>query len=100
MKSIEEQVAADIAARSALGVKKYGFTVADNPLPLKAWLQHAYEESLDLPIYLKRAITQLEQKDKKRPSKDWESPCGCIKCLRDRKETRRSTLPDTLAGEV
>jgi len=58
--SIEQQVAEDIEARSRLGVKKYGFTVADNPLPLKAWLQQAYEESLDLPIYLKRAIVELE----------------------------------------
>jgi len=61
--SIEQQVAEDIAVRSAKGLKKYGFTVADNPLPLKEWLQHAYEESLDLPIYLKRAIRELEMNE-------------------------------------
>ena len=61
--SIEQQVAEDIASRSAKGVKKYGVTVADNPLPLKEWLQHAYEESLDLPIYLKRAIREIEKQE-------------------------------------
>lgn len=56
-------VAQDMAARAALGLKKYGFTVAENPLPLKEWLQHAYQESLDLPIYLKRALVEIEEKE-------------------------------------
>jgi hypothetical protein len=34
--------------------------VADNPLPLRAWLQHAYEEALDQAIYLKRAMECLD----------------------------------------
>lgn len=55
----EAQVCADIAARQQKGIAKYGTTVADNPLSIVQWLQHAYEESLDLPIYLKRAITAL-----------------------------------------
>lgn len=52
----EAKVCEDIAARQRLGVQKYGFTVADNPLPLRQWLQHAYEESLDLAVYLRRAM--------------------------------------------
>jgi hypothetical protein len=56
----EARVCADIAARQALGLRKYGQTVEDNPLPLKAWLQHAYEETLDQAVYLKRAIEQIE----------------------------------------
>lgn len=56
---IEAQVCADIAARQQRGIQKYGTTVQDNPLPLKAWLQHAYEEALDHAIYLKRAIAEL-----------------------------------------
>ena len=51
---------ADVAARQAKGILKYGITVADNPLPLKAWLQHAYEECLDQAIYLKRAMWEVE----------------------------------------
>jgi hypothetical protein len=34
--------------------------VQDNPLPLRAWLQHALEEALDLAIYLQRAVEQID----------------------------------------
>lgn len=53
----EAQVCFDIAKRQQHGIKKYGKTVADNPLTETQWLQHAYEEALDLSIYLKRLIT-------------------------------------------
>lgn len=58
---IEAKVCADITRRQAHGVAKYGQTVAGNPLPLKAWLQHAYEETLDKAVYLKRAIAEIEK---------------------------------------
>lgn len=51
-----------IAARQRLGVAKYGTTVAQNHLELRAWLQHALEECLDQAIYLKRAIEELDAK--------------------------------------
>lgn len=57
---IEAAVCEDIARRQQLGKAKYGVTVADNPLSLLAWLRHAYEESLDFPIYLRRCIADLE----------------------------------------
>ena len=57
---IESEVCADIAARQRKGVAKYGTTVADNPLPLNAWLQHAYEECLDQAVYLKRVMREME----------------------------------------
>lgn len=57
---IEAQVCSDIAKRQALGLAKYGVSVAANPLPLREWLQHAYEETLDQAVYLKRAISALE----------------------------------------
>lgn len=60
---IEWEVCDDIAKRQATGVAKYGTTVADNPLELKAWLQHAYEETLDKAIYLKRAIREIEKNE-------------------------------------
>lgn len=56
----EAAVCEDIAHRQKLGIAKYGTTVAENPLPLRAWLQHAYEETLDKAIYLKRAIHELD----------------------------------------
>jgi hypothetical protein len=52
----ELQVCQDIALRQQLGIAKYGTTVADNPLSRRQWLQHAYEEALDLAVYLKRCI--------------------------------------------
>jgi hypothetical protein len=54
----EAIVCADIAERQRLGVAKYGMTVKDNPLTLKEWLQHAYEECLDQAVYLRRAIDE------------------------------------------
>jgi len=58
----ELSVCEDIAIRQARGIDKYGMTVADNPLSHRQWLQHAYEEALDMAIYLKRAIEELDNK--------------------------------------
>lgn len=57
----ESDVCADIQKRQERGLTKYGVSVADNPLHLKEWLQHAYEECLDQAIYLKRAMRELEK---------------------------------------
>jgi hypothetical protein len=59
----ELSVIRDIAARQQMGINKYGTTVADNPLCLREWLVHAYQEMLDGAIYLKRAIEMEEIKD-------------------------------------
>lgn len=59
--SIVEAVREDLLQRSQKGIKKYGTTLADNPLELKQWLQHAYEECLDQANYLKSAILKLEK---------------------------------------
>ena len=57
----ETQVCADIKRRQELGIAKYGTTVAQNPLELRQWLQHAYEEKLDDVVYMKRAIQELDK---------------------------------------
>ena len=57
----EARVCGDIARRQALGLAKYGVTVEGNPLPLREWLVHAFEEALDLSIYLKRAIEEMDK---------------------------------------
>ena len=56
----EARVCEDIARRQQLGIHKYGQTVSANPLGHRAWLWHAYEESLDHTVYLRRAIEQLD----------------------------------------
>ena len=58
---IEAAVCDDIAERQKKGIAKYGLTVAENPLNLREWLQHAYEETLDKAVYLKRAIAMLAE---------------------------------------
>jgi hypothetical protein len=57
----EARVIADIECRQIDGILKYGTTVDENPIPLRAWLQHAYEESLDKAIYLRRAIEEMDR---------------------------------------
>lgn len=60
MTDIEQQVCSDILARQKVGLAKYGVSVAESPLPLKEWMNHAYQECLDQAIYLKRAIAEIE----------------------------------------
>lgn len=57
----EARVCADIAGRQQAGLAKYGTSVESNPLTLRAWLVHAYQECLDQAVYLKRAIEELDK---------------------------------------
>lgn len=57
---IEPLLAQMLLDRQALGVRKYGVTVAGNPLTHRQWLQHALEEALDLAVYLRRAIAEID----------------------------------------
>ena len=57
---VEAEVCDLIADRQRKGIAKYGMTVADNPLALRDWLQHALEEVLDQAVYLKRAINEID----------------------------------------
>ena len=60
---IEAEVCIEISKRQEFGIAKYGTTVADNPLSLRQWLQHAYEETLDKAIYLRRAIAEIDAQE-------------------------------------
>ena len=59
----EAEVCADIARRQAFGKNKYGTTAAENPLSLRCWLVHQYEELLDAAIYAKRAIAEIDAQE-------------------------------------
>ncbi len=56
----EARVCADIAARQAKGIAKYGKTVEGNPLTQREWLNHAYEECLDQAVYLRRLMEDMD----------------------------------------
>jgi hypothetical protein len=58
---VQDAVIADIEARKAVGIERYG-------TPLQAFngrdaLQDAYEEAIDLAMYLKQCIIERDAKD-------------------------------------
>lgn len=59
---VVEAVRADLLRRSQIGFKKYGVGLDRPDLNQRDWLQHAYEEALDLANYLKRMIMDLDDK--------------------------------------
>lgn len=56
----------DLLAREEKGFKEYGTTMDRTDLTELEWLQHAYEESLDLSIYLKKLIKIKTNENAKR----------------------------------
>ena len=56
MSKVTEQVINDIQKREQKGIETYGTTMDRDDLTQDQWLQHAYEESLDFCIYLKKLI--------------------------------------------
>lgn len=52
--SIVFDVIKEIAERAEAGLNKYGTTMDRTDLNASDWVQHAYEEALDMAIYLKR----------------------------------------------
>lgn len=58
----ERLVCEDIIRRQAFGLGKYGVSVQDNPLNLREWINHAYEEALDLAVYLRRCMEEIDRK--------------------------------------
>lgn len=62
---IVEAVREDLLKRSQVGINKYNTTLERNDLNLKDWLQHSYEECLDMANYLKRCIIEIETNEKR-----------------------------------
>jgi hypothetical protein len=56
----------DLLEREDKGLKEYGTTMDRTDLTEEDWLQHAYEESLDLAIYLKKIIKTKQNENAKR----------------------------------
>lgn len=56
MSKILYNIIDDLLAREDKGLKEYGTTMDRTDLTELDWLQHAYEEALDLSIYLKKLI--------------------------------------------
>ena len=56
--AILQIVIAELKVREDRGLSKYGTTMDRKDLTTKEWLQHAYEEALDLSLYLKKLIEE------------------------------------------
>ena len=50
----------DLYQRELKGISKYNTTVDRTDLTEEQWLQHAYEEALDLAVYLKKLMVTKE----------------------------------------
>lgn len=56
----------DLLFREEKGKLEYGTTMDRKDLTEDEWLQHAYEEALDLAIYLKKIIKTRQNENAKR----------------------------------
>ena len=56
----------DLLVREDKGIKEYGKTMDRTDLTELDWLQNAYEEALDLSIYLKKLINIKNNENAKR----------------------------------
>jgi hypothetical protein len=56
----------DLLFREEKGKLEYGTTMDRKDLSEEQWLQHAYEEALDLAIYLKKIIKTRQNENAKR----------------------------------
>lgn len=63
---IEALVCEDIAKRQLVGIAKYGTTLAGNPADRTERIRHAYEEALDLAVYLRWELERSESADQER----------------------------------
>jgi hypothetical protein len=63
MNDTETLVIEDIRKRQQVGIAKYGTTLANNPLDLREWLEHQYQELLDAALYCKRAIQEIDAQE-------------------------------------
>lgn len=50
----------DLVAREERGKAKYNTTMDREDLSHEEWLQHAYEEALDMALYLKKSMQQTK----------------------------------------
>jgi len=56
MSNILDETIKDLYKREIRGLREYGTTMDRTDLTQQEWLQHAYEEALDLSLYLKKIM--------------------------------------------
>jgi hypothetical protein len=58
---VVEAVCARLLARSRMGQRKYGATLAREDLNRAEWLRHLQEELLDAALYVERLLLEEER---------------------------------------
>ena len=58
--SVFDEVAADIRGREVIGAANHGGRALDAMEPGRDWLREAYEESLDMAVYLRAELSRRE----------------------------------------
>lgn len=74
-RDIQSQVIADIEARRLVGIERYG--TALQPWNGRDALRDAYEEALDLAMYLKQAMVERDQPGPRVTIRN-DHTCGCV----------------------
>ena len=85
-----KSVISDLESREKTGLSKYNTTVDRTDLSQDQWLQHAYEEALDMAMYLKRAMTEPSINQEKASDQPKPESVGDWLML----------MPDTLYSEL
>ena len=57
---VVERIRAELLHRAKVGYATYGVTMMRDDMDLRAWVQSAKEEALDLAVYLERILIMLE----------------------------------------
>ena len=57
---VVERIRSELLHRAKVGYAKYGVTMMRDDMDLRAWVQSAKEEALDLAVYLERILMMLE----------------------------------------
>ena len=60
---VVERVREELRVRALHGLAKYGQTMERPDYDLRAWLQNAKEEAMDLVIYLERILMLLDSEE-------------------------------------
>ena len=60
---VVERVREELRVRALHGLAKYGQTMGRPDYDLRAWLQNAKEEAMDLVIYLERILMLLDSEE-------------------------------------
>lgn len=74
---IVESVISAMRQRSLIGQATYGRKLDRTDLSLRAWLQHAKEEAMDLALYCEAAIRRLDAGERLATRDTWgDAPSG------------------------